>query len=458
MKLSKVTAGLLACLLMLSAATGCSQEPAASSAAPSGPASSTEPSGSSESAASTGAPSLEGVTLRFVTANQPCVEKTVQENLGDFEAKTGAKVNMEVMGTDQFTNKVTVELTAQTKSLDLFFLRPLNDMKLFDKNGWIADLNPYLKDDAEFDLGDYYESALGSCTYNDKLYGIPMTAESQLVYYRKDIFEEKGIKFPETMDEMLAAAEKLTDKSNEFYGFVGRGKSNILVTQFSTYLRAFGGDFNSATESLIGTPEALEAVKFYGKLAGEYGPPGIINMSWPEAAALFGQGKAAMFADADAIYANVVDPSNSTLTEDQIGFGLMPAGPAGRKPFYAVVGAYSISAFSEQKEAAAEFIKWAASKEMDKKMMIETANPGCRASTWEDPEATASWPAGLLETMVASREVAVPGDRPTVINVTEARDIISVPLLEAIQGKDPADALKKANEDFQALIDKENAG
>ena len=60
--------------------------------------------------------------------------------------------------------------------------------------------------------------------------------------------------------------------------------------------------------------------------------------------------------------------------------------------------------------------------------------------------------------MVASREVAVPGDRPTVINVTEARDIISVPLLEAIQGKDPADALKKANEDFQALIDKENAG
>ena len=399
----------------------------------------------------------DGTTLRFITANQPCIELTVQQKLAEFKERTGITVTMEVLGTDQFTNKVTVELSAKTKSLDLLFLRPLNDLKQFTKNQWLTELNSYMESDKNFDLGDYYEGARGACTRDGKLYGIPIVAESQIVYYRKDVFKEKGITtFPQTMDELLVTAQKLTDKKNNFFGFTGRGKTNQTVTQFSTYLRSFGGDFNTATESLIATPQAIAAYKFYGKLLGECGPPGIINMSWPESAALFAQGKAAMFADSDAIYANVTNKDKSTVA-DVTGFEIMPAGPAGRKPFYAVAAALSISAFSEHKEAAAEFIKWANSKELDVKMAQEVKNPGCRKSTWANPEAIKDWPPELLKAMIKSREVAVAGDRPTVINVVQARDIISGPILAAIQGKDPTEAAGKAHKEFQALIDKENA-
>ena len=454
MKTKKLLA-LVFCLFMLfSLFVGCNQnaEPTTATTAAATTTASTAPATTAENTKP-----YAGTTLRFITANQPCIENTVQQKLAEFKEQTGITVNMEVLGTDQFTNKVTVELSAKTKSLDLLFLRPLNDLKQFTKNEWLTDISPYVENDKEFDLGDYYPGAIGACTRDDKLYGIPIVAESQIVYYRKDIFEKNGITtFPQTMDELLAVAQKLTDKGKDFYGFTGRGKTNQTVTQFSTYLRSFGGDFNTATESLINSPEAIAAYKFYGKLLGECGPPGIINMSWPESAALFAQGKAAMFADADAIYANVTDKDKSTVA-DVTGFEIMPAGPAGRKPFYAVAAALSISAFSENKDAAAEFIKWANSSEMDVKMAQEVKNPGCRKSTWENPEATKSWPADLLDAMIRSREIAVAGDRPTVINVVQARDIISVPILEAIQGKDPTEAANKAHKEFQALIDKENA-
>lgn len=397
-----------------------------------------------------------GQTLRYVSANQPCMDNTVQNRIGEFEALTGAKVTMEIMDTDQYTNKVMVELAAKTSTLDVICLRPLNDLKLFNKNGWITDLSPHFNNDTAFDIGDYFDGAIQSCMYDGKLYCIPAVAESQIIYYRKDIFEQKGIKVPETMDELVNAARTLTNKANDFYGFVARGRTNACVTQFSTFLFSFGGTFNNQTQSLIATPAAINAYKLYGKLVGEFGPPGAINMSWPEAAAVFAQGKAAMFADSDAIYQNVVNAENSVVT-DKVGFAVMPAGPVGRKPFYAIAYGLSVPVFSERKEAAVAFIKWALSKEMDLLMTQEVKNPGCRKSTWANPTATAAWPADLLVAMTASREVAVAGDRPTVINVVQARDIISVPILEAISGKDPTAAAQKAHTEFQALIDKENS-
>jgi multiple sugar transport system substrate-binding protein len=400
---------------------------------------------------------FKGVTLRFVTANQPCIEQVIQGSLAEFEELTGAKVEMEIMGTDQFTNKVMIELAAKTKTLDVICLRPLNDLKLFNQNGWLTDITSYFKDDKEFDLSDYFEGALESCMYEGKLLGIPVVAESQILYYRKDIFEQRGLKVPETMDEMLRIAKSLTDKSRDFYGFVGRGQSNACISQFSTYLYSYGGTFNSPTQSLIATPAAINAYKMYGALLGECGPAGVINMSWPQAAAVFAQGKAAMFADSDAIYQNVINAENSVIA-DKVGYGIMPAGPVGRKPFYAVAVGLAIPAFSEHKEAAVAFIKWALSKGIDLRMTQETKNPGCRKSTWNNAAATASWPPELLKAMTASREVAVAGDRPTVINVVQARDIVSIPILEAIAGKDPTAAAQKANAEFQALIDKENSG
>ena len=398
----------------------------------------------------------DSTTIRVLTANQTCVEQVIYPALDEFYELTGITVEMEIMGTDDFANKAAIELAGQSSNLDVVFLRPLEALKQYVQNGWLMDLSE-LAEDEEFDLDDYFEASLESCTYDGVLYGIPIVAESQIMYYRKDLLEEKGLSVPTNLDELREVAAALTDTSNEMYGFFMRGKSNALVTQFSSILYSYGGRFNTETESLAGTEEFAQATRYYGDMLYNYAPPGVANMTWTEGAALFAQGKIGIFIDSDAIFGNITGDESLAISEDQIGFSIIPAGVDGvSTPFYSTIGAWSIPTFSEKQGAALEFIKWAESKEMGLRMAEEVQNASCRASVWNDEEAMASFPEEMLQVMLDSREVAVSGDRPTVINVGEARDILSVPIQTAILGQDPTAALEEADAEFQALIDSEN--
>ncbi|MBE3065235.1 MAG: sugar ABC transporter substrate-binding protein [Spirochaetes bacterium] len=393
-----------------------------------------------------------GVSIRGIFAVHPWLDG-VKKLLPEFTEATGIKVQIEELGTDAMSNKIAVEFNAKSPSLDLVLVRPLNETKLFGLNGWAADLHPYLDKDAAFDLKDFVDATIQSLTFEGRLLGVPVNTEHQILYYRKDVFEKAGIAVPKTLDEMMAAAAKIHDPANGFYAMVNRGKKNIAVTQFSSYLHSFGGEFNEGDKALIDTPQAIAAYKFYTDLLRNYGPPGITNFSWPEAAALMAQGKAGMFTDADAIYLNVVAPDKS-IVGDKIGYAVFPAGPAGSKPFNVCSGAVGVGNFSKQKEAAVEFVKWVTSK--DVVMRLQAAgNSGARKSVWANPESTKSWPKELVEVVNKSNELGIGWDRPRVINVTQARDIVSEPLLVGFEGGDVAAAAKKAQVAFQALIDGE---
>lgn len=396
-----------------------------------------------------------GTTIRVLTANQTCIEKVIYPNLQEFTDLTGITVEMEIMGNDDYANKASIELAGKNKGLDVIFLRPLTDLKQYCQNEWLTDISR-IGDDADFNLSDYFPGSLESCTYDGVLYGVPIVAESQIMYYRKDLLEAKGLQVPKTLDELRTVAEALTDKGSDFYGFFMRGKANALVTQFSSILYSFNGRFNTSTESLVGSDEFAAAAKYYGDLLYNCAPPGVINMTWTEGAAMFAQGKIGIFIDSDAIFGNISGDANVAIKPEQIGFSVIPAGPAGQPtPFYATIGAWSIPAFSEKQEAALAFIKWAESKEMGLRMTKEVKNAGCRSSIWNDADAMSAFDPQMLKAMQDSRAIAIGGDRPTVIAVGEARDIISVPIQAAIMNEDPASAIADAHQKFQALIDKE---
>ncbi|MEF3308596.1 sugar ABC transporter substrate-binding protein [Paenibacillus sp. GYB004] len=395
-----------------------------------------------------------GKEIRFVMAVHPWLD-TIKTMLPEFEQKTGIKVKIDSFSQEQTSNKLAVELAAKTSSLDVMFIRPLDETKLFSKNGWVEPLDPFVTNDAGYDVKDFIQSSLDSSTYDGKLIAIPITTEREVLYYRKDLLEKNNIAVPKTMDELMKAAEKLHDPKNGMYGFAARGKKVVAVTQFSGFLYSFGGKFHDGDKATLNTPEAMAAFKYYGDMLSKYGPPGAINMHWTEAAAAFAQGKVALFTDADAIYLNVADPTKSTVS-DKVGYAMFPAGPAGARPYNVSSGALAVSKFSKNKEAAAEFVKWATSKETVLKTQ-SAGNPGARQSVWSNPESTKSYPADLVKVINESSKIGVGVDRPQVIGVAEARDIISAPMSAAIEGKDFTAAAEKAQKDFQALIDKEKA-
>lgn len=394
-----------------------------------------------------------GSTIRFLVTRHTWLDE-VKNIIPEFEEMTGIKVNVEeISPEDQLNNKLTVEATAGGKSIDVFMTRPLQEGLIFHKNGWFMDLTEIAAQDSDFDVKDFFPGALELMTYNGQLVSIPLVGERNVLYYRKDIFEEQGIKIPETFDEMLETAKLIQEKNPGMVGITMRGQQSAAITKAIDFLRGYGAEYHIGSTATVNTPEAVKAFTMYGDLLRLYGPQGALNMSWPEAAAVFSQGKAGMFFDADSIYNALIDPEKSTIA-DRIGFAICPAGPVAQKPSNVCSWALAIGANSQNKEASWAFIRWVTSKEISKHMLAKGLTIA-RTSAWEDPASTSNLPADMVDVVIESNKIGAGIDRPRVINVGEARDIVGAIIVAAIEGQDVQAAADKANAEFQALIDKE---
>ncbi|MEI7027003.1 ABC transporter substrate-binding protein [Paenibacillus sp. y28] len=396
---------------------------------------------------------FEGRTLTLVTANHPWGE-AIKPLIPDFEAATGMKVKVESYFEDQLTQKLTVQFTSGSATPDVFMYRPLQEGKLFYKNGWVQALDDYSGKDANYDFADFSKSSIGSTTVDGKLAGIPIITEQEILYYRKDLLQQAGIAVPKTLDELTAAVKKLHDPAKEQYGFVARGQRSPLVTQVSSFLFSEGADFTNGDKAAINTPEAVKAFTTYGTLLKDFGPPGVLNMSWPQAFGVFAQGKVAFMTDANSLYSNVTDPSKSQVS-DKVGFAVFPGGKAGSKPYSITSWGLAMNSKAANKDAAWEFIKWATSKDIVLKTQ-QKGNPGARASVWDKPEGATGFPAELVPIIKESSAVGIDHDRPVVISVSEARDAVGE-IVQKVMSGDPniQDVANKANDALQAIMDKD---
>ncbi|MEF9972874.1 MAG: sugar ABC transporter substrate-binding protein [Clostridia bacterium] len=397
------------------------------------------------------------VTLNVVGVNN-VISEVVLEHQDELYDQLGIRINFQQFSNEQASNKLAVSFAAGGGDVDAFMFRPLDETLLFVQNGWLENLQPYVDANPEaVKLDDFYPASLGLCKNQatGDIVGFPLMVESAVIFYNKTLFAEKGItETPKTMDELYALAGKLNDPDNDICGFACRGAGNPSVTQFSCFLRAFGGDFLDADgNAVINTPEAIAAFEFYGKLLRDYGPDGVLNMGWTDTWNLLTQGKAAMRMDANTNMGSW-DPDNSLLDLSEIGYFQVPVGPKGdHGDFLITAWAIGVSSGSANKDAAIAFANWVASPEIQIEVQ-KRGGSGSRKCCWSD--AYSSWPEALQRVSDAAAQVAVSTDRPYMINVSKARDIIGEIVVAAIEGGTDITALANArNADFQALIDSE---
>lgn len=402
----------------------------------------------------------EGQTISVIICNSSFMEE-IQADIGEFEEATGIHVEFESLQDTQVSNKVAVASAAGGKDLDVFGYRPLQENLLYIQNGWLEPLNQYFEGDEDFDYEDFFESAREITSQDGVAYGIPYLTEREIVYLNTELVEAAGLEgAPANFDELLEWCEKLNDPDNGVYAMALRGEGNSAVTQFSGFLRAYGGDFfDEDRNATMNTPEAIEALQFYGKLCREYCAPGTLNMGWTETMNLFTQGLAAIRIDCDSQYAYATDPESS-LVADKVAYAMFPEGPEGTTPFNVTGWALGIGSGSEHKEASWEFIKWAIGKEQDIKGLI-AGNTSARTSTWESEEALTVYPEQLIEVINASNPIGIETDRPYMVDGGEARTIVGELITAAIEGISDEDLQVKADEAnarIQELLDAENIG
>jgi multiple sugar transport system substrate-binding protein len=149
-------------------------------------------------------------------------------------------------------------------------------------------------------------------------------------------------------------------------------------------------------------------------------------------------------------YAQVIDPKASTVA-DKIGFAAFPAGPAGAKPYNVTSWAIGVNVNSPNKDATWEFIKWATSAPVVLALQ-QKGVPGARTSVWASPDGLKGFPEDYAKVVAAQTKIGVGFDRPVVIRVGPARDIVGNPVVVAIQGGDVVAAVADAHKQFNTFL------
>ena len=283
------------------------------------------------------------------------------------------------------------------------------------------------------------------------LYGIPFGAETSILAYRKDIFEEHGIAVPTTYDELVATMKTVKEKAG-IGAMTSRGKTGHQVTAaWLLHLAPLGGKvFDDAWNPVINSPEAVQAAEVL-RIIAQTGPTGIPSYGFSEASAAFLQGDAAMYLDTLKIAAMSRNPKLSKV-DGKVGFALHPVGTrCGSETGGFAMG---IPANSQNKEAAFLFIQYMTSKQGDRRM-VELGGDPIRISTLKEPEFVAKFP----EYPVVAEQLpcADPDWRPLIPEWNELNiDVLGQALTEVITTDKPIQPIMDAaNEKARAIMERE---
>jgi multiple sugar transport system substrate-binding protein len=331
----------------------------------------------------------EGTTIRAILSKSDFTPMNV-EFIREFEKKTGIKVIDEHYGTMPIRRKLTMELAAKNKDLDVFWGMMKTYLE-YTRAGWVFPLDDFLKNPAltnpDYDYNDIFPRVRG--IVDGKTIAITTSMNPQVLMYRKDLFEKYNIKVPTNWKELEEAAKKLTldtdgDGKIDVYGWVAR-MNEENTAPFSNFLFSNGASWlDKNNKPVFNSPKAVEAIKMYGHLLKDYGPPGGSTISWKEVIGTMAQGKAAMTVEISILAGMVLEDPKQSKVAGKIGYTYFPP----TKPQYATMllptNCYHISAYSQKKEAAWLFVQFMTDKARTMPFQLKML-PTARKSAWLDP-------------------------------------------------------------------------
>ncbi|QQO10172.1 ABC transporter substrate-binding protein [Breznakiella homolactica] len=338
-----------------------------------------------------------GTTLHL-GMNKHIYTTTIRSVINEFEQKTGIRIIIDEYAQDEFMTKRLVDLSSGAGTFDIVMMDSICTQAALA--GWIENLEPWfnrrdLVDKAAYNVNDISPSFKQAFTVNGSLYAIPVSGEKQILFYRKDVFQQKGLKVPATFDELYETAKLL--KQEYPAGILLRGQKIHTVSNCTGVIWSYGGkiadDPTQYNRAVFNSPEGIRGADMYTTLAREFGPPGIGNYTWYECVSDFQQGKAAMYLDMSVFMSQFEDPSSSQVA-GKVGYAPMPAGPAGSKPTGGA-WAVSMSTASKHKDAAFLFLSWITGPEVSKQLALE-GGIAARGSFLNDPELVNKYPADWL--------------------------------------------------------------
>jgi multiple sugar transport system substrate-binding protein len=415
----------------------------------------------------------EGQKVAIALNKHPFTESLIPL-LPQFEALTGIKVEYLILPEQEYTSKLVADLAQQRGEYTVIMTGPMRNWQ-YSTPGWIVPLddylnNPKLTDKAWYRPEDFFPGLMSANRWNGKNGGgagegpqwaIPVMAETYILAYRKDLFEQYRIKVPTSMEEMAEAA-RLVKKSAGIVGIEARGLpiSSTIATGFISGVKSYAdgkwGEVDEKMRARLDDPRSVKFAQLWVDMVRESGPENWANRTWYDAMEAFAGGQAGMFADADFFASTYEDPKKSKVA-GKVGYALIPPGPGGVTYAGLWTWALGISKATPNKEAAWYFIQWATSPRTLLNATVEFGNYNpSRVSVMNDPtvqQIMGAWGNGsYLKTVQENLKTARVGWVP---NPERSRlgDIWARALHEIyFKRLTPEAAMKRANDEVDKVL------
>jgi multiple sugar transport system substrate-binding protein len=308
-------------------------------------------------------------TINVITLNSPSTHALTQLAPA-FTRKTGIEVNFAVFSHDELydiINEIKNYSYYDVIRLDVAWLPWFAEKALleldFDNMGF------------EHIQERFVPNALNNFSIvNGKHYALPFDLSIQLLFYRKDLYEDPRIKrmyyehtksslqVPQNYREFNDISAFFTKSRNTLspvqYGTVmPLGNASVITVEYMSRLYDLGGDmFNSDGLCILDSEKAAEALRNF-KEAFQYSCSTADDSWWNLSAQYFAEGKAAqiiIFIN----YATDIINSRTSKVLGNIGCGAVP----GNHPAVGG-GTLGISKYSQKIDESIEFLKWVSNEE-----------------------------------------------------------------------------------------------
>lgn len=390
-----------------------------------------------------------------------------------WQAATGIEARtIEVPNEEMFT-KALLEHQAGTGAYDILSVAPAWVPDLV-RAGVIDPLDDYI---AEYGVPSESEDVASAfrdtMTYDGKTYGLIVDGDVHVLFYRKDIFEDpanqeafraeygRDLAVPATWEEFGEVCKFITDKyAPEMYG-AGMINTGYMYYFFFPRFRDHGGRFfdpatmKATINSQAGVDALTEMVE-----QNDCQPPGVQTWGFGESLAALNSGQIAMTITWPPVgrWAQGINADEQALSwvpkttvADRIGYALPPGG----HPELASSFLLTVSADSDNKEAAYLYIQWLHSQQQSLQNVMRPIGlrDPFRLSHYSSPEFRNLWPTAgeYLDTLKLGGEQGY--SDLTILNTFAYWDAAARGVVAAIGGKDPQEALDEVAAEWDSLTE-----
>lgn len=291
-------------------------------------------------------------------------------------ANPGVKIEIETGGATSELQRqyLSTTLNAKDSAIDIYMIDIVNPAQYFSA-GWLEPLDAYVGGAAA--LKPYLPVYSSANVVDGKVAAMPAFADSMFMYYRKDLLEKHGIKEPKTWDELSAAAKKIQaaekTASPNLQGLSIQGAP--IEGAVCTFLLPYwsqGKAFNDAGGKLtLDKTAAVKGMDMWLKMVDEgVLKKNIAEVTTPVTVNEFKAGQSVFAINWGFAWDRFKDDADSQV-KGRVGVMPLPAMAGGKSATCVGGWQWAVSAFSKNKPAAANLVKFMSTPAASKFLAVE---------------------------------------------------------------------------------------